>query len=65
VEARAYKAACLEASGRHEEAAREAKEALRIHPGFSLATFAKTQPYKDRALLDGLLELLRKAGLPD
>ena len=65
VEARVYKAAAHEALGQHEEAGNEAKELLRAEPGFSLAAFAKTQPYKDRALLDGLLELLRKAGLPD
>ncbi|MCZ6730518.1 MAG: hypothetical protein O7C61_12495 [SAR324 cluster bacterium] len=39
-----------------------ARETQSSEPGFALAAFATTQPYKDRAVLNGLLELLRKAG---
>ena len=65
VEARLIKTAAHEALGEHEQAAAEAPEVLQVNSHFSLANFARTQPYQDRAVLDGLLDLLRKAGLPD
>ncbi|MCZ6532452.1 MAG: adenylate/guanylate cyclase domain-containing protein [SAR324 cluster bacterium] len=64
LEARLYKTAAHEALGQHDQAAAEAREMQRSEPGISLAAFATTQPYQDRAVLDVLLELLRKAGLP-
>ncbi len=39
-----------------------AREIRSSEPGFALAAFATTQPYRDRAVLDGPLKLLRKAG---
>ena len=65
MEARLTKSAAQEALGHHPQAGEEAKAILAIEPGFSLAALAETQPYKDRAELDALLEHLRKAGLPD
>ena len=64
-DARLYKAAAHEALGQHDEAAKDVKTALESVPDFSLTAFARTQPYKDQAVLDGLLDLLRKAGLPE
>ncbi len=49
--------------GRSEEARRAAQQALALKPGFSLATFADSQPYKDRKHLDHLVDQLRTAGL--
>jgi adenylate cyclase len=65
IEARLTKSAALEALGRHPQAEKEAQAILDIEPGFSLAAFAKTQPYKNKTELEALLEQLRKAGLPD
>ena len=46
------------------EAARRAAQDLRAHqPDFSLASFADSQPYKDQAHLDRLIDQLRTAGL--
>jgi adenylate cyclase len=50
---------------RIEEARKAAKEALRIHPTFSLEYFRNTLPYKNQEIQDKLIEALRKAGLPE
>ena len=51
--------------GREKEARAEAAEVLRINPKFSLGFWAKVLPYKDRSVTDNLINVLRKAGLPD
>ena len=42
-----------------------AEEILRLHPDFTLAQVALTEPFQDQADLDHLLDGLRKASLPD
>jgi len=49
--------------GRDEQARAEVREVLRLHPKFSLDSFAKTLTYKDQSVVDRRMELLRKAGL--
>jgi Tfp pilus assembly protein PilF len=51
--------------GHDDEAHAAAKEVLRIDPNFSAHRLARTYPYKDPAQAARVLELLRKAGLPD
>jgi len=51
--------------GRNEEARAHAAEVLRINPKFSLESYAKTQPYKNKADIERYIAALRKAGLPD
>jgi len=48
---------------RLDEARAMAVEVLKINPDFSIATFAKTQAYKNPADLEHYLDGLRKAGL--
>ena len=55
-------AAYMELS-RNEEAKVHATEILRINPKFSLESYAKTQPYKNKDDLDRYVAALRKAGL--
>ena len=56
-------AACAEALGRHDEAQAAVRSLLSAKPGFTLAGFAASQPYRDPKHLDRLLEQLRAAGL--
>jgi tetratricopeptide (TPR) repeat protein len=49
--------------GRDEEARSHAAEVLGINPKFSLESYAKTQPYKNKADLDRCVAALRKVGL--
>jgi hypothetical protein len=49
--------------GREKEARAEAAEVLRINSNFSLEYFAKTLPFKDRKVINNLIDALRKAGL--
>ena len=51
--------------GRDEEARAAAQDVLRIDPKFSAQRYARAFPYKDPALSARVLELMRKAGLPD
>jgi adenylate cyclase len=51
--------------GRNEEAHAEVAEVLRINPKFSLEYLARTSAQKDPAILDNMINSLRKAGLPD
>jgi tetratricopeptide (TPR) repeat protein len=56
--------ACAQARlGRLDAAHRAAADVLRVMPGFTLNWFCATHPYKEREILDPLLEMLRKAGL--
>jgi adenylate cyclase len=56
-------AACAVVLGQTEEAQRTARKVRSLKPGFSLAAFAESQPYKDRKHLDRLLDQLTTAGL--
>ena len=55
-------AACAVALGHVEEAQQAVRKVLALKPGFSLAAFADSQPYKDRKHLDQLVDQLRTAG---
>jgi tetratricopeptide (TPR) repeat protein len=48
---------------RPDEARAQAAEVLKLKPDFSLATFTKTQSYKNSTDLEHYLDGLRKAGL--
>ena len=61
--AHTFLAACYSSMERDAEAASAAKEVLRINPGFSVESHAKTLPYKDKADVDREVAALRKAGL--
>ncbi len=50
---------------RMEEARAHAAEILKIKPDYTVEFYRKTTPYKDQAYLESLVDLLRKAGLPD
>jgi adenylate cyclase len=63
--ARLLRIAVLSALNRQEEARAERAAFLQDHPGFSLARFSRTQPFYDKAKLDGYLGALRAVGLPD
>jgi adenylate cyclase len=56
-------AACAVALGHVEEAQRAVRKVRALRPGFSLAAFATSQPYKEIKHLDHLLGQLRTAGL--
>jgi adenylate cyclase len=49
--------------GREEEARAEAAEHLRRNPGWSLEMFRQRIPLRDQAILDRMVENMRKAGL--
>jgi adenylate cyclase len=61
--AQIFLAACYASMGNDAEAASAAKEVLRINPGFSVESHAKTIPYKDKADIDREVAALHKAGL--
>jgi adenylate cyclase len=63
--AHAFLAACYSSLDRHAEATAAAKEVLRINPKFSLESYAKTLPYKNKVDIKRYVSALRKAGLPD
>jgi TolB-like protein/class 3 adenylate cyclase len=62
---RRFLAASLAQLGRLDEARREAKMFLVINPSFRISFWAKSQPFKDEALLDHFVDGFRKAGLPE
>ena len=49
--------------GRMEDAKHEANEVMRLHPDFSLESFAKTVTLKCQPVVIDMMETLRKAGL--
>jgi adenylate cyclase len=63
--AHAFLAASYSSLGRETEAAAAADEVLRINPKFSLESYAKTLPYKNKADVERYVAALRKAGLPE
>ena len=58
-----YLAASYVELGQEEKARIEASELLRINPNFSLEAGRQRLPYKDKAVLEHLFDILRKAGL--
>jgi len=60
-----YLAASYVELGQEEKARIEASELLRINPNFSLEAGRQRLPYKDKAVLEHLFDILRKAGLPE
>ncbi len=61
--AHAFLAACYSSLNRQAEAESAAKEVLRINPKFTLESYAKTLPYKNKADIERYVAALRKAGL--
>jgi adenylate cyclase len=61
--AHAFLAACYSSLDRHAEASAAAKEVLRINPKFSIESYTKTLPYKNKADIERYVAALRKAGL--
>jgi tetratricopeptide (TPR) repeat protein len=61
--AHAFLAACYSSLNRQAEAESAAEEVLRINPKFTLESYAKTLPYKNKADIERYLTALRKAGL--
>jgi adenylate cyclase len=61
----AFLAACYSSMGRDAEATAAAKKVLDVNPKFSLESYAKTLPYKNKADVRRHIAALRKAGLPD
>jgi adenylate cyclase len=51
--------------GREEKARATAEELLRIDPKFSVKTYVKTLPYKNKSDIERYIAALRKAGLPE
>jgi len=51
--------------GRDAEATAAAKDVLRINPKFTIESYAKTIPYKNKTDVERELAALRKAGLPE
>ncbi len=62
--ARVLRIGALSSLGRTNDVKAEVTALLQANPGFSLARFAATQPFKDRALRDKYLKTLGEAGLP-
>ena len=61
--AHTFLAASYSSLDRQAEAAAAAKEILRINPKFSLESYAKRLPYKNKADIERYVAALRKAGL--
>jgi len=55
----------LSLEGREEDARTAAKEILRIKPNFSVASYEKRAPQRDRATVKRYCDALRAAGLPE
>ena len=51
--------------GRIDEACTEAAEVLRTNPKFSIEAYSRASPFKDPAVTEHRINLLRQAGLPD
>jgi adenylate cyclase len=63
--AHVFLAACYSSIDRQAEAAAEVKEVLRINPKFSIKSYAKRLPFKNKADIELIMAALRKAGLPE
>jgi tetratricopeptide (TPR) repeat protein len=62
---RRYLAAALAQLGRLEEAREEGRLFLARHPHFRISYWVETQPFRDLATRDKIVEGYRKAGLPE
>ena len=62
---RAYLAACHALSGRDERARDYAAQVVDLAPAFSIARFARKEPFKNPADLQRLIDGLRRAGMPE
>jgi adenylate cyclase len=60
-----YLAACHSSLDRQTESEAAVKEVLRINPKFSLESYAKRLPFKNKADIELFVAALRKAGLPE
>ena len=58
-------AACYSFLNQTEDANKAAKEILRINPNFSTVNYVTTLPYINQDVVDGYIDALRKAGLPE
>jgi adenylate cyclase len=58
-------ASALSLGGHEKEARAAAKEILRISPNFSVASYEKRSPHKDREVVKRYCDALREAGLPE
>jgi len=63
--AHAYVAACHAQLGQPELAYAHATRVMQIRPDFSLASFMRTEPFKQESDTIQLLDSLRKSGLPE
>jgi TolB-like protein/Tfp pilus assembly protein PilF len=61
--AHAFLAACYSSIDRQAEATAAAEQVLQLNPKFTLESYAKTLPYKNRADIERYVAALRKAGL--
>jgi len=61
--AHTHLAATYSMMGRDKEARAEVAEVIRINPKFSVDSWAKNLPFKDRSEIDKIINALRKAGL--
>ncbi len=52
-------------SGSLDEAKEAAKRILAVDPVFTISAYIERQPYRDRNTLDGVVQALRDAGLPE
>jgi class 3 adenylate cyclase/lipopolysaccharide biosynthesis regulator YciM len=64
-EARIILCSDYELKNAHDEARRLAGEIVEIDPSFRLSRYAESQPYKNPATREHLIETLRAAGLPE
>ena len=65
VDARIVLVASLVETGRVDAAKAAAQEILSIDPRFTLARFSSSQPYREAAVVEGLLAALRSSGLEE
>ncbi len=62
---RRYLAAALVELGRLDEAREEGRMFMAAYPHFSIKHWVETQPFRDIAMRDHIVEAYRKAGLPE
>jgi TolB-like protein/Tfp pilus assembly protein PilF len=61
----AFLVACYSSINRQAEAIAAGEEVLKLNPKFTLESYAKTLPYKNKADIDRYIAALRQAGLPE
>jgi adenylate cyclase len=65
IQVRLFLASCYLRLGRLEDAEWEVDQVVMTDPGFTASQIANSLPVKDRSALNGLLDDLRQAGLPE